>query len=1441
MTTTISFATADGWLDSGSTDYATAQAGGGFHQVVHTTEATAEYGQHLNAGVYYCKETFLSFPHTADPNDVVVGGYFQLYQNATTGTAVARQLGVREFDWSTTLTFADWRTPSQVNGLTRLAVVADVDDASGKFLLAAEEPLRDRLETSGPIRVVVYTDRFRAGDTPSGAEYSTVRMSEEAGTTYDPCLVYSSIPYHTLIRVSNAHVQLSDGQHVFLESDTGADPPTVTLKRHNGVSATTIASNVLSANGFGTATQTMQSVCLIRDDSDNIYLLAHTGGGANRLSCMAWKKTGTNTWAAQTRRAGDMPTVDGTINNVAACYQPWVGLGTIVAVVGHEAGSSGPTPTGQLSYALISCDHVLNGTGSFFRGSGDAFGTLVANVSDPNYFNGHYNETGTNLDIIRMKHPSGDRGVVVSSTRRNRFGDYGPVSVVRYQLNATGTGFLSLAGGSTFPISLWATKDAMSKVRVLPITDTVFAVITVDKDAGWGPHISVIQNPVGSNSFTELGFTRLSNESIGSLPSPAALAPTSLWDAVHHPDANKIWFYYFDQATPGRLMRTGFDLNSYQADRSEIQVSAALSGGAATPFNKLNGYFIDTDEWLQLTNGTVPANKYNYITVHWNIGASGVQQIRSIHTKAKILAYQCLGGMIAGPHSNGKPTTAITQEEASSHDAAFPADKWTLHQESNGAIVVFDDFTYLQALNVARVSAVTQAQNHIQGIADDGFDGIMWDDVNMRPGHGFDEGSPGDSMEFASNVDYRNAVTAAMAVLTPACRNKGLLSFINLGMDPWDSNEYPGFTAMLNGDDIDGNVREHFINWAGDSIFFDSAVWASIMGIITDTENAGKTFLGNSYPLVPTQVDNSITYGLASFYLHHWPNTSVPEPDSAFGYDDGRPLANYGTYRNLLGMPTETKQIFSGTATDGVATRKFNAGMVVVNYKSTTGVVNVPLGATYKNLAGADVTSVNLDRRQAAILLTPTSGGTNQAIRVQRQFLTKSEVLITVANRGSDGSQTNSYVVDLLNLPPNAPALTPRGNYDATQAATFAWTFSDPNSGDTQTAYQLQIDNATTLANVVDTGKVTSTTSSRNVTGGTLTNGVSYRWRVRTYDTSDAVGAWSGYGFFSTSATGTVNITQPATDNPAGVNLDSYTVQWSVSGMTQAAYKVRLIRTSNSTVHTDTGWVTSTATSRLLTGLLSGVEYRIEVTVRNSGAVESNTATRLITATFDAPETPIITVSDVPSGGYILIEINNPLPTGSRPEVTINQVQRRVKGTLAWTTIALVANDGSHKDYGVASDTVYEYQVVGIGGTGSSTSATVEESVRLLGVWMHLPDDPEGTIINLPFGQEERGASHNTFSALSRTAGREYPIADFATYHDDVYTVSVKVPFGSNWWANMEAVRNLEHAHSTVVYRDGRRRFAYGIISSDLAEADKNYGTDVSFSFTRVDYDESVV
>ncbi|MGC7873902.1 hypothetical protein ACPUYX_20735, partial [Desulfosporosinus sp. SYSU MS00001] len=234
----------------------------------------------------------------------------------------------------------------------------------------------------------------------------------------------------------------------------------------------------------------------------------------------------------------------------------------------------------------------------------------------------------------------------------------------------------------------------------------------------------------------------------------------------------------------------------------------------------------------------------------------------------------------------------------------------------------------------------------------------------------------------------------------------------------------------------------------------------------------------------------------------------------------------------------------------------------------------------------------------------------------------------------------------LLNQPPLAPTLNPQQNFDATVGATFTWTFNDPDIGNTQSAFQLQIIKVSDGSVVKDTGKTVSTNSSYTLLANTLINTQQYQWRVMTWDNSDVSSPWSTLGTFNTYAPSTLTVTNP-TDN-ATIPTSSITVAWNFNdnqGLSQSSYQVKLTDNADNILF-DSGKVADT-NARALTinyTLDNNTAYKTKITLWNSGGIQSTEVVRAFSTSFTPPATPTISSTQDNIRGAITLNVVNPLP-----------------------------------------------------------------------------------------------------------------------------------------------------------------------------------------------------
>lgn len=175
---------------------------------------------------------------------------------------------------------------------------------------------------------------------------------------------------------------------------------------------------------------------------------------------------------------------------------------------------------------------------------------------------------------------------------------------------------------------------------------------------------------------------------------------------------------------------------------------------------------------------------------------------------------------------------------------------------------------------------------------------------------------------------------------------------------------------------------------------------------------------------------------------------------------------------------------------------------------------------------------------------------------------------------------------------------------------TFGWIFSDPNSNDRQTAYQIQISTSDTFSTstiVYDTDKIQSDSNTYRVSAppNGLDYNTTYYWRIKVWDTTDLASDWATSSFTTLEKKPIVDFTW----NPLSPNINqevefiNNTDTEGVSGLFQFYWyfgEDPNYGTPSSTVTYD---VSSTATSSFKT---SG-SYNITLSESNSKCTKIKT------------------------------------------------------------------------------------------------------------------------------------------------------------------------------------------------------------------------------------------
>lgn len=181
----------------------------------------------------------------------------------------------------------------------------------------------------------------------------------------------------------------------------------------------------------------------------------------------------------------------------------------------------------------------------------------------------------------------------------------------------------------------------------------------------------------------------------------------------------------------------------------------------------------------------------------------------------------------------------------------------------------------------------------------------------------------------------------------------------------------------------------------------------------------------------------------------------------------------------------------------------------------------------------------------------------------------------------------------------------------------FKWNFSDTESTDSQTAYQLIIVRTDTGATVLDTGKVSSSVQNTTVDIAETLMGIQLQWQVALWDQFDDQGLFSEPVLFTV-----LDQPIPVVTNPSRFDvLDTGvpTVEWNLwvtAGRTQRAFRVTVYDTLTDPemLVGDSGWVVSPDQNYTFpsTILLNFGSYRVEVEVQDNTGMYGGTSYNII-------------------------------------------------------------------------------------------------------------------------------------------------------------------------------------------------------------------------------------
>jgi hypothetical protein len=320
-----------------------------------------------------------------------------------------------------------------------------------------------------------------------------------------------------------------------------------------------------------------------------------------------------------------------------------------------------------------------------------------------------------------------------------------------------------------------------------------------------------------------------------------------------------------------------------------------------------------------------------------------------------------------------------------------------------------------------------------------------------------------------------------------------------------------------------------------------------------------------------------------------------------------------------------------------------------------------------------------------------------------------------------DGSDVNWLTLRSINDAPTAPTWDSPvdgnpGDVDLTLP--LDWTFNDPNSGDTQSAYTARRKigsggswnywNGSTWQGSEDgSTKIASSVTSLTLASswGSGSDDEHY-YGVKTWDAADAgPSSWSDDLRVVPSVKVNPSIDQPP--DLSTVTSAIFDVEWSVTE--QLKYQVQVYDDDGGSpgdVVYDSGVVVSTDDIHTTPFPLNDVTRHVGVQTWNLENLLSTEDVHKVSISYDPPPIPTIVNTITDPVGAIKITVTNPTPGGGEVDTDSNDIYRRVVNDTddGVRVAAGVIKNGNFIDWAVASGVNYEYRARALNDINQTTT-----------------------------------------------------------------------------------------------------------------------------------------
>lgn len=540
---------------------------------------------------------------------------------------------------------------------------------------------------------------------------------------------------------------------------------------------------------------------------------------------------------------------------------------------------------------------------------------------------------------------------------------------------------------------------------------------------------------------------------------------------------------------------------------------------------------------------------------------------------------------------------------------------------------------------------------------------------------------------------------------------------------------------------------------------------------------------------------------------------------------------HYSAYAiNSVGQSPLASSVYYQTTPSAITVTSFRAvpGGVKLTWANNTpsGYVYT-LGVRYYENGTLVTDTVTLTSGTTEYTVSPVNLAANYKVGIR--------VLASVGNSGWVDSET----IGAATIPSAPDGLAPNGKViDLARDQVLSWVHnpSADDSGQTKLELRYSSNAGSTWTSLP---VVTSTESSWTLPAGTLANGATYDWQVRTWGVHATASPWSASATLTGSATPEILVTSPTT---VALETSTVNVAWTYTdqeGTNQAAWELQFLDSLGNIIEAQQGQDATTSLT-LATATEDASSYLLRVRVQDSETLWSDWFEVFVTTDF-TPPAPVDMAAEysTDSGAGVLSLAPTPDEPGVSLPATSATLQRRIIDPETeefgeWETIAENVDPAAtlvDPTAPIAGDG--EYRVVTYSAAPSSVTSTPVKLNTVEDRWVYLSGGTNFSQVCRLMGNVAISSSASRDRALYNFAGRPKPVLFQGEARSRQVDISGILDEESTPPAQWEA---LIHRGGVMLLRDPLGRRIYGSVSDVSLDRLSVELYSVSFTLTEVDY-----